>query len=278
MITDKTEISATIDWLQFTTEELRFPEAWGMKFVDAKTGMSGYTHRRVFDDGRIVLTNPGRPDMGTHVILSGGTLDEIERRYSDRPEVLLMRFQDCARVTRIDTAVDAMRGSLDFDKLEKLLKEGKAVTRSRSAHRFKSITETGDTIYVGAPSSVTRLRIYDKAAEQEVEDFEWTRIELQSRAEKAQGAARELIAANFAPESWIGMIRGFCDFPDDMNWVRIMAAPEIKLKSQPRTVDSTRRWLVEQCAPALARYQSIHHDYELQAIFQKAVYGRLPKA
>lgn len=278
MITDKTEISATIDWMQFTTENLVFPESWSIAFVDAKTGMCGYTKRRMFDDGRVVLTNPGRPEMGTHVILSGGTLDEIERRYLDTPESLLMWFQDGAKLTRIDTAVDAMRGCLDFDKLQKDLEDGKVKTRSRSSHRFKGISVRGDTIYVGAPSSVTRLRIYDKAAEQGVEDFEWTRIELQSRAEKAQGAARELIAANFAPESWIGMIRGFCDFPDDMNWIRIMAAPEIKLKSQPRTVDSTRKWLVEQCAPALARYQGIHHDYELQAIFQKAVYGRLPKA
>lgn len=276
-ITDKTTISATIDWLQFTSSDLRFPDAWSLEFIDAKTGMCGYSERRVFSDGRVVLTNPSRPDMGTHCILSGSTLDEIERRYSDTPESLLMWFADSAKLTRIDTAIDAMRGCLDFDHLEEMLNRGQAITRARAAHRFKAIRARGDTIYVGAPSSITRLRIYDKAAEQSAEDFEWTRIELQSRAEKAQGAAQALIAAAFAPASWIGLIRGFCDFPDDVGWSRVMCAPEIKLKSVQRTTDSTRKWLEEQCAPALARYQSVHHDLELEDMFQKAALGKLPK-
>src|SRR5574342_61997 len=83
MITDKTIISNCIDWLQYTTPQAIFPDWWQVEYVDVKTGLWGYTHRRVYPDGRLVLENLERPDMQQHVVLDGGTLDEIQARYGD---------------------------------------------------------------------------------------------------------------------------------------------------------------------------------------------------
>jgi len=115
-----------------------------------------------------------------------------------------------------------------------------------------------------------RLRIYDKAAEQEVEDLDWTRIELQARAPKAGVISNELRAGKYAGSVFIGVIRGFCDFPDDVDWVRVMAAPEVKVQARRNESDGTRDWLEKVCVPALTRYQAAFDDFDLAEKFRVA--------
>lgn len=274
MITHETIVSATIDWLQYTCQEVSWPDDWNNQAEKHETGMWGYTEKYTFPDGRIWLRNPERPEMGNHVILSGSTLDNIEAEYLDSPDNILNFMLDRVKLTRIDLAIDAMRGSLEFDRLEAQLVDKRAKTMARQAHRFEALVGQGDTIYVGSAYSTMRLRIYDKAAEQEVTNLEWTRIELQTRTPKSVLVAKTLREANYNPETWTGIIRGYCDFPDDLDWKRVMSAPAIKLQSHKRKTTKTRKWLMDVCAPALAAYQAVHHDYDLGQAFQAAIKGK----
>lgn len=84
---------------------------------------------------------------------------------------------------------------------------------------------------------------------------DWTRIELTVRHRRADKAAREIArGTNFK-----SLVVAYADFPEWREWKRVMESTPVKLPSQ-RTETNTERWLLEQCAPSLARV--IHLDKE----------------
>jgi hypothetical protein len=212
----------------------------------------------VFDDGRVVLSNPERPEMGVHVVMTASVLAEIFDRYSVGPFTIIAALPPSSRLTRIDLAVDAQRGSLDFDGLEQAIIAKNTVTKARTMVRYTGLDTPGDTIYVGAPASTQRLRVYDKAAEQGVENFEWTRIELQSRKPMADVIRHNFARSGFAPGFIPGVIVAFIDFPTCADWKTVFDCPAIAMKAPPKERNNTYEWLINIAAPALARFQHEH--------------------
>ena len=106
-------------------------------------------------------------------------------------------------------------------------------------------------------------RIYDKAAEQEVNGH-WIRVELQARAENAQKLAERMVGEG--SHVVLSVLHGHLDFkqPGDGNITRrptvtwwgafLSGAPKLNLGSP--TVRSGReklmQWIEHQCGPAIA--------------------------
>jgi len=276
MITHKTILSQGIGWLQVTYMDYKYPASWDAGYEDVGHGRWGYAAMRTFDDGRVVLTGSERLAMGTHVVMSASTLANIYSRYGVSPHDLLMTLSDADRVTRIDVCVDVQRGSLDFDVMDAELVGKQARTKADVAHRFRALNGAGDTIYVGAASSQKRLRIYDKSAEQQLSDMEWTRIELQCRKPVANVLRREIVTRPGDESVIPGAIRGFCDFPEYGTWTRIFDVAPILFSAPKPERDGMFEWLINCAAPSLARYQHQHPEHAALDAFLGA-YGEVWK-
>ncbi len=84
-------------------------------------------------------------------------------------------------VSRLDIACDDLEGNLSFSKMFQHLRQHKYITRSSNIHWTEGSEQS---IYVGSPKSAKRLRIYNKALEQNV-NFDWIRLEFQLRNDEA---------------------------------------------------------------------------------------------
>ena len=108
-------------------------------------------------------------------------------------------------VTRADAAADFDGGEGTW---EKLFNIGVAVVEEfglKSCHMGDYLTGlAGRTLYIGAPSSVVRARIYEKGKQLQIKDRQnWVRVEL---AAKPKGEARTR-ASTLAPASLYGFSR-----------------------------------------------------------------------
>lgn len=248
-------LSQSIDWLQVTYREYIPPKEWKCKSEKTGSGMWGYTEKEQFSDGRIVLKNPERPIMGTHVIMGATCLAQIACGYGVTPYDLLKSLEPGSRVTRLDVCVDIKNGCFDFDALQLELEGGFVKTRASVSHRFQEIGGEGDTIYIGSAESQKRLRIYNKAAEKKLKNHQWTRVELQARAEVAHELA-DMIASSPDNERIIpGAITGFVDFSSNADWVRVFRGAPVLIKIPEKEASKTIAWLLEVAAPCLARQQ-----------------------
>lgn len=112
----------------------------------------------------------GRDDV--HVVATSAAADAARRA------VIGM---DRARTSRVDTRVDTL---LPFDQLTAVLEAaaetyGSRITKMESSERGVSL---GRTVYLGAPSSAVRVRIYEKWLESPGQYVEGTnRVEVQLR-------------------------------------------------------------------------------------------------
>ena len=184
MITSETKLSNTIDWYSFTCDVPKYPKNATVKCVELEHGLYGYSAGVEFLDGRIELVNPSRPDMRIHIQYTGSALLSCQNDYDISPLSIVCIVAPNERVSRVDLAIDIRDGSLDIPALAKMVKEKTAVSLATKSMFISSLDAPGATLYIGAPKAKQRLRIYDKAAEQGLDNEEWTRIELQLRGKR----------------------------------------------------------------------------------------------
>ena len=84
-------------------------------------------------------------------------------------------------VSRMDIACDDFSGNLSFFKMFQHLNQKKYISKIQYIHWTDGSEQS---IYVGSPKSLKRLRIYNKAVEQGVEG-NWIRLEFQLRNDEA---------------------------------------------------------------------------------------------
>jgi len=253
--------SVTLDWLAYTihwnTEYLHSQGHWPSpesiadvasfrvtQWIHTKP-LHGYTWAVSAADnaGLRVMGSERNSPMGVHVSWSGQALATVN------PRALLRQVLNVGgSVRRIDLAFDVAE-DVDFRALYNQLANGEVTTRARQHQIIES--NTGTTIYVGSRTSDRFLRIYDKGAEQRTNDM-WTRIELECKSDYAVGIAQYIDQNGYdgIPE----IIRAFArweklEYFDD--WFN---SPTLfdGLPKKEKTTD-TRRWLMDACAPALAR-------------------------
>ena len=196
------------DWLTFTSQ-CDSPESLmltlGLQDVPWQKmdkGRNGYRQRYFFEN--ISILYDGTEDMGVCLDMSGTGCRAFETyskiSWKKLMQVLYFGGEDY-HVTRLDMAFDDHTGILDIDVLRDDTDDHLYVSRSRT---WKvEYGSAGTTIYHGSPKSNMYIRIYDKAAERDLQDVHWIRVEMQMRDEIAFG--------------FIEQLYGFDDFPWFLN-------------------------------------------------------------
>ena len=198
---------------------------------------------------KVLLSNSER--LGIHLILSGKVL----ARLRDNGISGKMIYDNVKRLkgkfSRVDIALNITEikdiGVRDF--LEKMTD---CMTRLKG-YKYIASDEAVETLYVGNMKSKSRkLRIYDKAIEQGIEEYTWIRIEYEKR-NNAEG----LLASMFEDGNSISsIIKSVIDFPEWELYQEIMnteASPIVrgKAKVDNREWIEKLNWVCESAIPAL---------------------------
>ncbi|MCQ5129824.1 replication initiation factor domain-containing protein [Butyricicoccus faecihominis] len=179
--------------------------------------------------------------------------------------------------TRVDLAVDDHSGTLDMDTIIRYKSAQCIDSRITSFDVHISEKEgkcRGQTLYIGAPTSPFRIRIYDKAKEQ----FEpgeqgynepWVRVEMVMRGKLAQGFVAAYCNSDDLGQLASGILNDHIRFieRDDSNitrcstaqfWLDFLQSVEaVKLllpEPIQHTIERSKEWLMYQIAPSLAMY------------------------
>lgn len=160
------------------------------------------------------------------------------------------------RVTRADSCAD-FDAPGSFERLLKPCLEVKASHRLKGAKfgDWEDFPEDGRTMYLGAPSSAVRLRLYEKGKQPEYRHLDrpnWVRMEVQARpAKEAKAAYNQLSPADVWGAS---------------TWTRELAAKALQEHIDPHPAgtvyrlterDSALRWMCKQYGSHLL---SLHAD------------------
>lgn len=265
MITSETEISATLDWMSLTIEKPIYPDHWTTVYTEMNHGMNHYDMGKKYADGRIELCSSSRPDMMTHIIFNGDTLRHLQDAHGDTLEGIIAFYQT-ARFSRIDLAVDVRHGSLDIADLRDKFGAGEGGSRAKTGLHLEGVGQDGETLYIGAPKSGKRLRIYDKKAEAGT-DYEWTRIELQMRSKTATRTVATLIGGENLGGTIAAVVRDFASFPSSAEWLLALGHDEIKIAPGEKGVSARLNWLMTTAARALAHEVVDNADNDIAVRF-----------
>jgi hypothetical protein len=239
-------LSQKLHWIEGTFKKgnrVSLPETLPQKFVEARA-FNGYTVGSLYEDGRMLFTNPERPEMGAHLQWSGDACDNCPIDHKTLVNHLLgANFS----FTRLDMAIDCIGFNLRPQDATKEVENGRHKTRAKSALRTNDVAAAGYTQYVGKKTSEIFLKLYDKAAEMGTNE-DHTRIELTARHARADHAARQIVSG----VDFRQMVVAFADFPLWREWKAIMDVVPVKLHAE-RHETATEQWLLGACAPALAR-------------------------
>lgn len=261
-------VAQKLHWIEGTfsnRDTVDVPDILSQTAIEIKA-FDRYSVGSLFDDGRILLTNPNRPEMGTHIIWSGDACDlcPIE------PEELVTYLHFAKfKFTRIDMAIDAIDFNLKPQHATREIKYGRIKTRASKSLENCDPRNPGYTQYVGTKKSEIYLKLYDKAAEMGI-DADHTRIELTVQGKRAPQAAAEIVRRT----DYRRLVVAFADFPKWKQWNRIMAVAPVKLRSE-RKASNTEQWLLDQCAPALAKVIYFSKEGDFFEKFTQAVTDRL---
>lgn len=246
-------VDAIIDWISVTVKSGKtFPSYLYSSGKEREKGMLGYTVVIDMPDGRIVMQNPSRPDMGTHVQYSGGAMEEIRKEHAISG-VGLASFHATQghKITRIDCAVDVFGGFTANECIARY-EDGECKTPLRNARKVQEINGAGATLYLGRRGGDRMVRIYDKAAEQGVNGT-WTRVEGEFRSNGAKKAVSNLINQDKQEQAIQGIVKGTVDYPDWGAWQEAMHQEPIDMSVERKKTDKTEEWLKTKVAPALAK-------------------------
>lgn len=239
-------LSQKLHWIEGTFKdrnEVSLPQTLPSKFVETRA-FNGYTVGSLYEDGRILMTNPERPEMGAHLLWTGDPCDKIPM---DQIELVAHLHNANFKFSRLDMAIDAVNFNLRPQQATEELKNGRCKTRAKKSPTNSDPRDKGYTQYVGKKASEIFLKLYDKAEEMGI-DADYCRVELSARHARADKAAWEIVHGT----DFRAMVVAFADFPAWREWKEIMDALPVKLPAE-RHETATEQWLLDACAPALAR-------------------------
>jgi hypothetical protein len=154
---------------------------------------------------RLSCKFPGQPEVAS--VQWGGRQDDrlmIEVKGEHTPAVVdTLRSRFRHRCTRVDSCAD-FDGPKVFERLYRQCRKVKTAHRivGGKAGDWDDFPERGRTLYLGAQSSPTRLRLYEKGLQREYAHLQrpdWSRLEVQVRPQKD---AREVFAGLSAVDVW----------------------------------------------------------------------------
>lgn len=238
--------SQKVDWIEGTFKKgvpVTLPVILTQNFVECRA-FNGYTVGSLYEDGRVMMANPSRPEMGVHLVWNGDACGGIPIPQTD---LIIFLLDAHFSFTRIDIAIDLVNCNVAPEQATEEIKNGRCKTRAQQFPYWANAADNGYTQYIGKKASESYIRIYDKAAEMGIQQ-DHTRVELVVRHTKAQSAA----VAIKGNADFRGMVVSFANFAEWREWCAAMEVPEVKLPSE-RQETRTRKWLLDTCAPSLAR-------------------------
>jgi len=245
--------SQKVDWIEGTFKKgtpINLPTILSQNYVETRA-FNGYTVASLYDDGRVLMQNPARPEMGDHITWNG---EACNRTPLDPLDLIKSLCNAGFSFTRIDFAIDLINCNVLPSQATEEIKNERIKTRAQQFPFWADATAKGYTQYIGKKASEIYCRIYDKAAEMGIEQ-DHTRVELVVRHSRANVAARSLVEHR----DFRGLVLAYVDFPSWDEWLQAMDAPKIQLPSQ-RKETATRLWLLSACVPSLAREINLHAD------------------
>lgn len=192
---------------------------------------------------------------------------------------LLVEISKTGHVTRLDLAVDDIGANYyTLSELHNIFTTGSFSSRFRSWKELvnhRNFNIIGHTIYLGSRTSSIMLRIYDKQLEQNEKhvptgespiETPWVRWELELKKERAQQAVSLIIQGFGISNLTMGLLSNYLRLIDNDSTRKsrcmsmekwdafIDGISNVKLYCPvpPKTLDSTRKWLLRQVAPSLA--------------------------
>lgn len=180
-----------------------------------------------------------------------------------------------AHATRVDLAMDDHSGLLDMDTIIEYSDNSQINSRIRKTRVVSDRdgrNDLGKTLYIGAPSSAFRVRIYDKAKEQYAPGEDgyskpWIRVEFVMRGKHADGFIAAFCNSDDLGKLAAGILNDHLRFieRDDSNitrcstaqwWLDFLDCVEaVKLffpEPIQHTIDRSIEWLTYQCSPSMA--------------------------
>jgi hypothetical protein len=250
------QVNEQIDWLSITFAESHrlaaiLPTALVGSVQRIKSPIPVYKDCYLLPHGAKILMNGGER-LGKHLILTGKTLSSM---YSENPHTgaelygIITDFK--ANVSRMDVAVDVI-GSDDFtvdNVRERHLKE-QCVTRLRGS-KFIGQDRQTETFYIGNIKSKTgKVRIYNKAIEQNDFTEKWVRIEYEKR-KNAKAMMRQMFEYKTSIRD---IINAVVSFPSWNTWSEIMGeTPQaIGRGKEEAETDNRMDWILSSALPAIA--------------------------
>jgi DNA relaxase NicK len=263
-----------VDWLSATfplgtTRDNLVPEP--LRAVGWRSdgpGLHGYARSERNDLGAIILSD-GTPEQGIHVILPGEALAECRAEGVTDRALCVRTLMYGGRASRLDLAVDVIESAMTVADLRGAYQDGKCETNARVATEVSIISAENDTLYIGSRSSHKFFRAYNKGA-QVGSQTAWLRLELECKRVYARGMLGALADAADQRPVINAALRAYADFPTLPDYLEALADCDANLPQVPRRISNTYRWLLEQVAPCLARYQFIHPDFPVEQAFLTA--------
>jgi len=279
-----------IDWLTFSVKKEDPSEVirdyLGLDpSLFQETGFSLLGYNRVLRFSDICVCYEPRENeyfksMGVCVSMSGNgcrafeTMSKLQGTQQGTDSVAFpalfqkLTADETANISRIDVACDDREGYLDMDQIIDKTRSNEINSRLRKRTidiSLDGVDQAGSTVYIGAPSSSFRVRIYDKALEQG-EDGHRVRVELVMRAENANAFVEEMtkaesvgkLAAQVINDKFSFIERDDSNitrctvcawwesFVDELKAVRLVARCVIQ-----HGIDDIRNWVESQVGPSL---------------------------
>ena len=231
-----------------------------------------------------------RPQIGWdfHISLPGKACQQAG---TERLKAYFSSFVNAgAKARRVDLTLDDYQKRITPAQFYEEIRGPNKVTHSRKALTISGVElgkpATGETVYLGAPQSSRRLRMYDKSFESggEIDAYRW---ELQERNRAAEKAASDL-----AHGDWNEVVRsrlvGFVDFrergsaghvQDRLRWepyeelIKGAEKADAYFPVEEKSIEETEEWFRRYMGPTLAML-SEYRGGDLEAISDYANDGR----
>jgi len=260
------KVERKIDWLAVTLpadtqpEDTLVPDGW----IRSGKGLHGWRNRLEHPTGMVCQTDSADKKMGTHLALSGDSLTNLRSLgFTDDKmiEVLISRLS--GRASRIDLAITLTDCTITPKTLSDAIKSGSASAKTRTSALVSSRSGAGiqgSTLYLGSRQSERFLRFYDKNAEQNiVSQSAKMRLELELKGIMAHMCGKAMVE-NGTDKVIIGHFSDFLDW-NDTEYQLALTGDSVSPQKTERKATNTEKWLLETCAPALARVCEVNTEF-----------------